>query len=150
MAAPATARVELESLLGVDDKSAGALADHVPSADLRTLFDTIRPLTPKPATTTGSRHPAVIGRYEVVRLLGRGGMAEVYLARDPILDRELAVKLIGGDLDDDVGRQTTGAGGARRRGGCDTRTSSRFSTPASTRGSRTSRWSTCRGRRSAA
>lgn len=101
---PTAAREELESLLG-DDKSADALADHVPSADLKTLFDAVRPLGSKPASATGSRHPGVIGRYEVIRLLGRGGMAEVYLARDPLLDRQIAVKLIGSDLDDNVGRK---------------------------------------------
>ncbi len=35
-----------------------------------------------------------IGKYKVVRRLGRGGMAEVYEARDPILDRPVAIKLI--------------------------------------------------------
>ncbi len=35
-----------------------------------------------------------IGRYEVMALLGRGGMAEVYRARDPNLGREVAIKLI--------------------------------------------------------
>jgi serine/threonine protein kinase len=35
-----------------------------------------------------------IGKYEVIRTLGKGATAVVYLARDPDLDREVAVKLI--------------------------------------------------------
>jgi eukaryotic-like serine/threonine-protein kinase len=46
-----------------------------------------------------SSHPATIGRYQVVGPLGRGGMGEVFLARDPVLEREVAVKLIHGDLE---------------------------------------------------
>ncbi len=34
------------------------------------------------------------GRYEIVSELGRGGMGVVYRARDPMLNREVAVKLI--------------------------------------------------------
>src|SRR5690348_7937863 len=33
-------------------------------------------------------------RYEVVRALARGGMADVYLARDQLLDRPVAVKVL--------------------------------------------------------
>jgi len=36
----------------------------------------------------------VAGRYRVVRLLARGGMAEVYLARHVALNREVALKLL--------------------------------------------------------
>ena len=42
------------------------------------------------ALAAGSR----IGPYEIVGWLGAGGMGEVYRARDPRLDREVAIKLI--------------------------------------------------------
>ncbi len=38
--------------------------------------------------------PETIGRFEIDRVLGRGAMGVVYLAKDPVLDREVAVKVI--------------------------------------------------------
>lgn len=40
-------------------------------------------------------------RYEVIRSIGEGGMANVYLALDTILDRRVAVKVLRGDLAND-------------------------------------------------
>ena len=36
-------------------------------------------------------------RYQIKRLIGQGGMADVFLARDIILDRNVAVKVLRGD-----------------------------------------------------
>ena len=40
-------------------------------------------------------------RYKIIRSIGEGGMANVYLAWDTILEREVAVKILRGDLADD-------------------------------------------------
>ena len=38
------------------------------------------------------------GRYDIVRLLGRGGMAVVFLANDLMLERQVAIKVLPPDL----------------------------------------------------
>ena len=38
--------------------------------------------------------PEKIGRYEIKSELGRGGMATVYKAHDPLFEREVAVKVL--------------------------------------------------------
>lgn len=41
---------------------------------------------------------AHIGHYDILRTLGRGGMGLVYLAHDPRLDRQVAIKCLRSDL----------------------------------------------------
>ena len=40
-------------------------------------------------------------RYEIIKTIGEGGMANVYLAKDTILDRNVAIKVLRGDLASD-------------------------------------------------
>ena len=40
-------------------------------------------------------------RYQIIKSIGEGGMANVYLAYDTILEREVAVKILRGDLSED-------------------------------------------------
>ena len=49
--------------------------------------------------------PDTIGRYQVVRVLGRGGFGEVFEARDTGLDRRVAIKRLLASHDDSIPRE---------------------------------------------
>jgi len=65
-----------------------------------------------------SAAPEFVGRYRVIRLLGQGGMGAVYLAQDPAINRQVAIKFLGDRLDDEemrerFAREPRAAGGLR-------------------------------------
>ncbi|MBY0458494.1 MAG: serine/threonine protein kinase, partial [Gemmataceae bacterium] len=58
--------------------------------------------TSRPQATTSAAPPPlagelVAGRYQLVRLLGRGGMSDVYLADDLLIGQAVAIKFLIGD-----------------------------------------------------
>jgi tetratricopeptide (TPR) repeat protein len=65
--------------------------------------------------------PATIGKYRILRVLGRGGMGTVYEALDPLINRKVAVKtMIPGladnpELRERFMREAQSAGGLRHR-----------------------------------
>jgi serine/threonine protein kinase len=46
-----------------------------------------------------------LGPYEIMSVLGAGGMGEVYKAHDTRLDRTVAIKLLSAELGDDAARR---------------------------------------------
>src|SRR5579875_2060736 len=58
-------------------------------------------MTTPPPNVGGERARVYSGRYEFVRQIARGGTAQVYLARDLLLDRPVALKVLFPELSTD-------------------------------------------------
>ena len=86
---------ELEALIRGHDEASGFLETPAVGGSPRGDAAADRHL-PLPSGTQ-------LGRYEIVELIGAGGMGEVYRARDPRLRRDVAIKVLpasmGGDAD---------------------------------------------------
>jgi serine/threonine-protein kinase len=79
--------------------AAGAAPPTLPTSPPAAAESSTRDLSPPDTAPPGAAPPlpAPAGRYQLGEEIGRGGMGEVHRARDPHLDRELAVKVLSGD-----------------------------------------------------
>jgi TolB-like protein/tetratricopeptide (TPR) repeat protein len=87
-------RAEVRRLLARHDALCSGQDSFLGALDLHraaTLVDAVEP-----------EDPAAIGRYEIVRRLGSGATGVVYLARDPSLARQVALKLLSPHLSQDA------------------------------------------------
>jgi eukaryotic-like serine/threonine-protein kinase len=75
-----------------------------PPAPLSDHLDATLPRTPGPRTgaITAPHVPEQIGRYQIIERVGQGGMGVLYRGIDPVLDREVAIKVMIGDFGDDL------------------------------------------------
>lgn len=77
-------RAEIESLLAEKDRDENLLSDPALSFGLTLLAQN------RSSLNKGQK----VGAYEIIEMIGSGGMGEVYLAEDPRLARFVAVKIL--------------------------------------------------------
>jgi len=87
----------------VDQASAAVLTPKpIAAVPIDATIPMSRPTpTPLPGVVP-SAMPAQIGRYQILDRVGQGGMGVLYRGIDPVLDREVAIKLMIGDFADDI------------------------------------------------
>jgi serine/threonine-protein kinase len=86
-------REELQSLLALDEPAGPFLEEPAVTVAARLVAEDVPDLTGR-----------MFGPYRIVDLLGSGGMGDVYRARDTVLGRDVAIKILPAAFGDDPDR----------------------------------------------
>src|SRR5262245_21974011 len=73
-------------------RASQATGSPAPAALAEVRLDPTSPSDADSAGPTGESGQVLLGRFRIEKRLGRGGMGEVFLARDRLLNRRVAIK----------------------------------------------------------
>lgn len=95
-----------EAALGTKEQCTQCGGDHPLTACALPLDETVSPRTPSPTPPTPTPYQSLhigdkVGSYEILSLLGRGGMGKVFRARHTKIGKEVAIKTLKAEIAED-------------------------------------------------
>ena len=102
-------RQEVESLLGYQAQNGGLIDQPILEAAARAMAKN------QAGSPVQSSVGQIVGHYRMISLLGKGGMGEVWLAKDTLLGRKIAIKLLPAEFTADAEQGAPLRPGSARR-----------------------------------